>query len=148
MCVFFNSFFSLMECVAFEFSLGVSGLEVLVLQQCFVALLGSHRLKCLPLDLSGLVVQEDADEDDDGAHGAEDRDLVAEHEDAQPDGQGVFNGAGNTGGETGETLILGFSRENKSDSRKTVWNYVSWTVLYFNTLFRVKEVSDIRSSFQ
>lgn len=81
MCFFFF-FLSLMECVTFEVSLGLRGLEVLVLQQCFVVLLGGHRLKGLPLDLSGLVVQEDANEDHDGAQGAEDCDLVAENEDA------------------------------------------------------------------
>lgn len=64
-----------------------------------MVLIISHRLKCLPLDLSGFVVQEDPDKHDDGAHGAEDCNLVTEHDDAQPNGQGVFNGTGNTEGE-------------------------------------------------
>lgn len=61
-----------------------------------MVLLGSHGLQGLPLDLPGLVVQEDADEDEDGAGGAEDGDRVAEDDDAQPHRQGVLHGTGNT----------------------------------------------------
>lgn len=49
-----------------------------------MALLSSHGLQRLPLHLSGLVVQEDPNEDEDGAGGAEDGDVVAKHDDAQP----------------------------------------------------------------
>lgn len=61
-----------------------------------MVLLGSHGLQGLPLDLPGLVVQEDTDEHEDGADGAEDGDLVTEHDDAQPNRQGVFDSTGNT----------------------------------------------------
>lgn len=63
-----------------------------------MVLLGGHGLQGFPLDLPGLVVQEDPDEDEGGAGGAEDGDLVAEHDDAQPNRQGVFDSAGNTEG--------------------------------------------------
>lgn len=49
----------------------------------------------MPLVLPGLVVQEDPYEDEDGAGGAEDGDVVTEHDDAQPNRQSVFNSTGN-----------------------------------------------------
>lgn len=55
----------------------------------------------MPLDLPGLVVQEDPDEHKDSTSGAEDSDLVTEHNDAQPNRQGVFDSTGNTEGNWG-----------------------------------------------
>lgn len=69
-----------------------------VLVQRLAGLLGRHGLQSLSLDLPGLVVEEDAGEDQGGAGGAEDGDLVAEHDDAEPDGQGVLDGAGDAAG--------------------------------------------------
>lgn len=64
-----------------------------------MVLLSSHSLQDFPLQLPGLVVQEDPDEHEHGADGAEDSYLVAEDDDAQPHGQGVLNSTGNTGEE-------------------------------------------------
>lgn len=61
-----------------------------------MVLLGSHGPQHLPLDLPCLVVEEDPDEDQQGASSAEDGDVVVEHDDAQPHGQGVLDGTGNT----------------------------------------------------
>lgn len=69
-----------------------------VLLQRLAGLLGRHGLQSLSLDVPGLVVEEDAAEDQGGAGGAEDGDLVAEHDDAEPNGQGVFDGAGDAAG--------------------------------------------------
>lgn len=79
---------------------------VLVLLQRFARRLGRHGLQSLSLVLPGLVVQEDADEDEDGAGGAEDGDVVAEHDDAEPNRQGVFDGAGHAEEETRRPLLL------------------------------------------
>lgn len=49
-----------------------------------MVLLGSHGLQGSPLELPRLVVQEDPNEHQAGARGAEDGDLVTEHDDAQP----------------------------------------------------------------
>lgn len=61
-----------------------------------MALLSRHVLQGFPLDLPGFVVEEDADKHKDGAGGAEDGDLITEHDDTQPHGQGVLDSAGNT----------------------------------------------------
>lgn len=52
-----------------------------------------------PLELPGLVVEEDPDEDDDGPHGAEQGHMVTEDDDAQPHGEGVLDRAGHTEGD-------------------------------------------------
>lgn len=49
--------------------------------------------------MPGLVVEEDAAKDQGGAGGTEDGDLVAEHDNAEPNRQGVFDGAGDAAGE-------------------------------------------------
>lgn len=72
-----------------------------VLLQRLAALLERHGLQSLCLDVPGLVVEEDAAEDQGGAGGAEDGDLVAEHDDAEPHRQGVFDGAGHAAGREG-----------------------------------------------
>lgn len=79
-------------------------MEILVPQQWFVALLSSHGLQGLPLELTRFVIQEDSDEDEDRAGGAEDSDLVAEHDDAQPNRQRMLHGAGDT--EEGREMLL------------------------------------------
>lgn len=48
----------------------------------------------LLLILPGLVVEEDAHCDKDGANGRQAGDLVAKNDDAEPDGQGVLHSAG------------------------------------------------------
>lgn len=78
---------------------------VLVLLQRFARRLGRHGLQSLCLFLPGLVVQEDADEDEDGAGGTEDGDVVAEHDDAEPNRQGMFDGAGDAEEETRQLLL-------------------------------------------
>lgn len=70
-----------------------------------MALLGSHGLQRFSLDLSGLVVQEDPDKDEGGARGAEDGDVVTEHDDAKPNRQSVFDGTGDAVGEIGWTKM-------------------------------------------
>lgn len=79
-----------------ESSVRLRGLEVLVLHEEFVVLLSSHGLQRPPLDLARLVVQEDPNEHQGSARGAEDGDLVTEHDDAEPHWQGVLHSAGNT----------------------------------------------------
>ncbi len=61
-----------------------------------MVLFSSHGPKGFPLDLPGLVVQEDPDEHKNGASGAKDGDLVAEDDDAEPNRQGMFDCTGNT----------------------------------------------------
>jgi len=82
------------------------GVAFLVLEEWRVAPLRGLGLLGRPLHLPGLVVQEDPEEHEQGADGAEDADLVAEHEDAQPDGQGVLNGAGHTGEEVRVVVVV------------------------------------------
>lgn len=73
--------------------------------QRLAGLLGRHGLQRLSLDVAGLVVEEDAAEDQGGAGGAEDGDVVAEHDDAEPHGQGVLDGAGHAAG-GGERSVM------------------------------------------
>lgn len=70
-----------------------------VVQKRFAVLLCSRSVEGGPLVLPGLVVQKYPDEDEEGADGAEEVDLVTEHEDAHPHRQGVFDGAGHAEGE-------------------------------------------------
>lgn len=84
-----------------------------------MALLGGRGLQGPPLHLSGLVVQEDPHEDEDGARGAEDGDVVAEHDDAQPDGERVFDRAGHAVG-TRQTAVEGLV--SSPDRRETRLN--------------------------
>lgn len=53
----------------------------------------------MPLDLSGFVVQEDPDKHEGSASGAEEGDLVTEHDYAQPNRQSMLDSTGNTEGE-------------------------------------------------
>lgn len=82
-----------------------------------MALLSGRGLQRLPLHLSGLVVQEDPHEDEDGARGAEDGDVVAEHDDAQPDGERVFDRAGHAVGRQRQTAVEGLV--SSPDRRET-----------------------------
>lgn len=76
--------------------------DVGVLRVCLAGMLERHGPQGLSLEVPGLGVEEDAAEDQGGTDGAEDGDLVAEHDDAEPDGQGVFDGAGDTARRRGE----------------------------------------------
>lgn len=68
-----------------------------------MALLSSHGLQRLSLDLSSLVVQEDPDKDEGGAGSTEDGDVVTKHDDAKPNRQSVFDSTGDAVGEIGWT---------------------------------------------
>lgn len=54
----------------------------------------SQTLHGFLLQLPGLVVKQDSHCHQDGPNGGQASDVVAKHNDAQPDGQGVLHGAG------------------------------------------------------
>ena len=62
----------------------------------------------MPLELSGFVVKEDSKKDEDGAGGAEQGDVVTEHDYAQPHRQGMLDSTGNTERET-RVVIVGIN---------------------------------------
>lgn len=82
-------------------SVRLGGLKVLVLQPGFEVLLCDKSQQSSPLVLPGFGVEKDTNEDQDGPGCAQDRDAVAEDEDAEPHRQGVLHRTGNTEEEEG-----------------------------------------------